>query len=470
VSGSDACAYPRVVVAGTGGDSGKTLLSLGILLLARRSGWNPRAFKKGPDYIDASWLRWASGREARNLDTYLMGFPGALSGFLGAASPDQLNVIEGNRGLYDGSDAAGTHSTAALSKHLKAPVVLVLNCTKRTRTVAAIVLGCRRLEPDVHVAGVVLNQLAGSRHERVVREAVEAETRIPVLGALPRIPPGRLLPGRHLGLVTPEEHPRIRDLEQNLLDLCAPHLDLEAIMAIARKSPALASPESPPLRPIPVYRPRIGLIRDSAFTFYYPENLEALEAEGACLQPLSPLSGEAFPNDLDGLYIGGGFPETHGSRISERSGWLSGLAEAASAGLPVYAECGGLMLLSRSLIHEGSRHPMAGVFQMDTEVYPSPQGHGYAELEVDRTNPFFEVGTRLRGHEFHYSAAHAPETEPPTACSVLRGTGVLPGRDSLLSRSVWAAYTHLHAAATPEWASGLFRASAAYRLKKQQGL
>lgn len=451
--------FPRLVVAGLSGDSGKTVVSLGLLLLARERGVEAAAFKKGPDYIDAAWLRWASGREARNLDTYLMGFDEAKSSFASHATGEGLNVIEGNRGLYDGFDSKGTHSTAELAKALGAPVLLVINATKVTRTVAALVLGCQRLDPQVAFAGVVLNQVAGKRHERVIRQAIEESCGLRVLGALPRGAGDVLLPGRHLGLVTPEEHPRLSDLSSSVLALCRDNLDWKAILAAAQDAPAIgAPPESRPAAPS-TKRIRIGVVKDSAFTFYYPENIEALASLGAEIVPVSPLRDEAFPRDISALYAGGGFPETHAHVLSANTAWLQGLRDACENGLPVYAECGGLMLLSRAIHWEGRRYQMAGAIPVEAAVHPTPQGHGYAELEVDRENPFFPVGTRLKGHEFHYSAIVPSDVPIPTACRVIRGAGVGGGRDAIITNNIWAAYTHLHAVGTPEWSRGFIAAA-----------
>jgi cobyrinic acid a,c-diamide synthase len=447
---------PRIVVAGLGGDSGKTFLSLGLLLCFRRAGREVAAFKKGPDYIDAAWLSWASGRPARNLDSYLMGFDIAADSFCRHAARGGLNVIEGNRGLYDGVDSAGTHSTAELAKAIQAPVILVVNATKVTRTAAAYVLGCQAMDPALHLAGVVLNQVAGKRHEAILCQAIaETCTGIPVLGVLPRAPGEAVLPGRHLGLVTPSEHPRIAELESNLLRLLEGHIDLDQLASIASAAPALPVPApsgNPSAGSVGV---KIGYVHDSAFTFYYPENLEALEGGGAQLVPVSALSDQALPPGLGALYIGGGFPETHGVALSENVSFLASVRQAAERGLPIYAECGGLMFLSQALHWHGGRYPMAGVLPFEVEVTARPQGHGYAELEVDKDNPFFAPGTRLKGHEFHYSRILAPGAPPPTACSVKRGTGVLAGRDGVVVGRVWASYTHLHALATPKWTNSL---------------
>ena len=474
---------PRLVVAGLSGDSGKTLVTLGLLLALRERGTDVRAFKKGPDYIDAAWLSWASGHPARNLDTWLSGFAAARDSFARHATDEGVNVIEGNRGLFDGVDAEGTHSTAELAKTLRAPVVLVVDARKATRTLAAPVLGCRSLDPDVEIAGVVLNRVSGGRHESVAREAIENACGVEVLGAIPPFE-GNELPGRHLGLVTPEEHGAIDRVKELALE-AAGCIDLDRIAEIARgasqswsfaprlESPRLESPRAesqswsfaPRLEPP---RLEVAYLRDSAFSFYYPENLEALEAAGASLVPVSSLTAVSLPPGIHALYIGGGFPETHAARIAANRSLLDSIRRAADDGLPIYAECGGLMLLARELLRDGERFAMAGALPVDVEMCPRPQGHGYARLVVDKANPFFPIGATLKGHEFHYSRiAGDGSTVVPlhdlTACAVARGTGCGSGRDAIVSNNVWASYVHLHAASAPDWASGFVRAAVTFR-------
>lgn len=453
-------AFPRLVVAGLSGESGKTLVSLALLLEARRRGIPAAAFKKGPDYIDAAWLGWAAQSPARNLDTYLMGFRTAVNSFTRHAVDPGLNVIEGNRGLYDGLDARGTHSTAELAKALAAPVILVINATKVTRTAAALVLGCQKLDPEVRFGGVILNQVAGARHESVIRQAVESCCGLPVLGAIPRNASAELLPARHLGLVTPHEHPAPDGLARDLLAFVNGHLDIDRLLEVARGAPPIEAPPPAVAEPAAGAGLVVGYLSDSAFCFYYPENLDALRAAGATLVPISPLVAAQLPRDLDALYIGGGFPETHARRLAENAGFLASLRRRARDGMPVYAECGGLMLLSRAIAWQGTKYPMAGVLEFEVEVLKAPQGHGYVELTVDRSNAFFAAGTRLRGHEFHYSRIVLDGDAPATACAVSRGVGCFAGRDGVVVDNVWAGYTHLHALATPEWAEAFLRAAA----------
>jgi len=492
--------FPRIVVAGLSGDSGKTLVSLGLALAARARGLDVQGFKKGPDYIDAAWLSWATGRPGRNLDTWMAGFEGAALRFRRSALDKGLNLIEGNRGLFDGVDSDGKYSTAGLARTLAAPVLLVVSARKTTTTTAALVLGCQRMDPAVSIAGVILNHVAGSRHETITREAIERACGIPVLGAIPRLETeggeAPLLPGRHLGLVTPSEHPDADVLARRLTALVGGHVDVERVLSIARLAPAFeGQAEGGGRRAEPGATGAgvrkgavtVGYLRDSAFSFYYPENLEALEALGARLVPVSSLQAPALPPGLHALYIGGGFPETHAPRIAANRGLLASIAGEAARGLPIYAECGGLMLLARTLAWRGDHHRMAGVLPFDIEVLDRPQGHGYSLLRVDRPNPFFAVGTTLRGHEFHYSrivriqesgvriqpsrrpAARSdsvtplnPESRilnPVSACAVLRGTGLGGGRDGFVISNVWASYTHLHADGSPEWAPAVIEAA-----------
>lgn len=449
---------PRLLVAGLSGDSGKTVVSLGLLLLLRRAGIEVRAFKKGPDYIDPSWLAWASAHRARNLDTFLMGAETVHASFFQHGITDGVNLIEGNRGLFDGLDAAGTHSSAALARVLSAPVVLVVDATKMTCTAAALVLGCQRFDPGISIGGVVLNNVNGQRHQNVLRTAIESRCGIPVLGALPRAARNPI-PERHLGLVPPQEHEDMRRVEQELLRLVENRLDLEAVLSMARGAPSLQA-AAKNLTPVPNAQGlRIGFVRDSAFSFYYPENLEEIERAGAEPVFCSALEAEALPRDLDALYIGGGFPETHVQKLSGNPAFLQSLREASDDGLPIYAECGGLILLARSLIWKSQRHAMAGVLPLDVEVFGTPQGHGYCELRVDAPNPFFPEGAMLCGHEFHYSRVAGDAGAIATSCAVLRGTGCQAGRDFFVKGNTMAGYTHLHALATPEWTAGLVRAA-----------
>ena len=447
---------PRLVVAGLSGDGGKTLVSLGLCRALTAAGRVVQAYKKGPDYIDAAWLTAATGRPCRNLDPFLMS-ESAIGRAVAAGSDADLLLVEGNRGLFDGVDAAGSHSTATLAKLLASPVVLVVNVTKTTRTAAAAVLGSRHLDPDLDLAGVVLNRVATARQERVVRDAVEDATGVPVLGAIPRLSGDDPLPDRHLGLVTAVEHPCRDEALARAEAAVREHVDLDRIRDLAASAPAIEL-EADGARPGRC-RVAIGYFADQAFSFYYPENLESLETAGARLVEVSP-SGDACLPDVDGLYIGGGFPEVYAARLADNHDFAASVRRRVESGMPVYAECGGLMYLARELEVDGSLYPMAGVLDCVVEQTGRPRGHGYEIVTIDRDNPFYPRGTEISGHEFHYSRIVGGTASDAAVGDVRRGVGIGGGRDGIVVGRVWASYLHVHASATPGWADG-FLASAA---------
>jgi cobyrinic acid a,c-diamide synthase len=456
---------PRILVAALRGGAGKTILSVGLAAAWRDSGQAVRPFKKGPDYIDAGWLALAAGQPCYNLDTYLAS-PGAiLDSFLRHSDPAAISLIEGNRGLYDCIDTDGSTSSAELAKLLAAPVLVCLDCTKTTRTMAAVVDGLCRFDPRTPIAGVILNRVAGARHENILRSSITGHCRLPVLGAVPRLS-AKDFPERHMGLVPTAEHAWAREAVAAAAQMACKYLDLQAIAAIAAGAPAV---EAAPLRAAAAPRAadgsglRIGVMRDSAFQFYYPENIEALGATGARVVPVSPLSMRSLP-DLDALYIGGGFPETHAAALSANGPFRDQLKRLADGGLPIYAECGGLMYLGEELLLEEGRFPMAGILPVVFGFGRRPQGHGYTRVRVVETNPYFETGRSFRGHEFHYSRVIRYSGEAhELVLSMERGKGLVGERDGLCRGNVFATYTHLHALGTPEWAQGILACAAAYR-------
>jgi cobyrinic acid a,c-diamide synthase len=283
-----------------------------------------------------------------------------------------------------------------------------------------------------------------------------------VLGAIPRITDDPL-PGRHLGLVTADEHPRRDETLERVARLIETHTNLDALLETARSAPEVTFPEPSARRPgAPV---RIGVFRDEALSFYYPENLEALEEAGATLVFISPLDDRVLP-EVDALYFGGGFPEVHVDRLANNRPIREAVRTAAADGMPVYAECGGLMLLARELIVDGVSRPMTGVLDLVVKQEARPQGHGYVEAEVDRPNPFFAPGTRLRGHEFHYSRVVAGSDSGATTLRLDRGRGIGAGRDGLAKGRVWASYLHLHALGVPSWATSFAALARIYHLER----
>jgi len=455
---------PRVVIAALRGGSGKTTLAIGLIAAWRERVGQVVPFKKGPDYIDAGWLALAAGQPCYNLDPFMMNEEQILQSFCERTRLADGAVIEGNRGLYDGMDAAGTCSTAALAKVLQAPVLLVVDATKITRTAAAAVLGCQHFDPEVQIRGVILNRVAGARHEEMLRTTIEQYCGIPVVGAVPKVKEDAF-PERHMGLVTALEHPEARDAVLSRIRVVEKYIDLDRVVAVARQAPVLIWEGGlRPRRMTKAYRqPVIGVIKDSAFQFYYPENLEALEVRGARVLEVNSLRDESLPG-LDALYIGGGFPETHAEQLAANGRFRESLRSAIESGLPVYAECGGLMYLGRNL-HVGDRtYPMVGALPMDFRLMGRPQGHGYTMVEVVEANPFYAVGLTLRGHEFHYSRMDdADPTGLAMAFAVRRGIGILDGKDGVCYKNVLATYTHIHAIGSPEWAEGLVQRALAHR-------
>jgi cobyrinic acid a,c-diamide synthase len=461
---------PRIVIAALKGGAGKTLLSLGLAAALRSRGLSLAVFKKGPDYIDAGWLGLAAGSDCYNLDPYLFEPDVLLRSFLKRASTQQIAIVEGNRGLFDGVDARGSYSTAEMAKQLQAPVILTVDATKVTRTAAALVRGCQLLDPAVNLRGVILNRVAGARHEGILRESIEEATSLPVIGSVMKMSLENF-PQRHLGLLPLHEHPRAAEFVREAEEVVRKSVDLDRLLAIAESARSLACmtplPGTETSRNAEFQGLRIGVLRDSAFQFYYPENLEALAERGAEVMELSALEAGELP-DLDGLYIGGGFPETHAERLAANESFKASLQKAVDRGLPVYAECGGLMYLSRSLRIDDKVFPMAGLLPLDTVLQRKPQGHGYIRVEVAADNPFYPVGTVLSGHEFHYSYVTPVEgAQSSYAFRVVRGHGMNGENDGMCVANVLGTYVHVHALGTPLWAEGLLTRAQAFRTDRR---
>lgn len=457
-----------MMIAGTGGDSGKTLVTLGLISAWCYKGTPVIPFKKGPDFIDSAWLSLASGKAARNLDTWMMGEENVVRSFIRHSRSDSINLIEANRGLHDGENAAGTHSSAELSKLLKCPVILVLNAIKVTRTLAAIASGIKNFDTAVPFKGVILNQMRTTRQQKVIVHAME-DAGIEVFGIIPRVKKDPL-PGRHLGLVTPDEHKFVKQSLRIVKELIADNVDLERLKALSESCvPIRISQDLDSCSdavPIPdKWSPlNVGYFKGPAFTFYYPENLEALDQDRVNLIPIDPLNFRELPK-LDALYIGGGFPETHADLLSNNNEFKESLRIAAEKGLPIFAECGGLIYLSRYLNWQGKNYPMAGVFQNDVTMSQKPRGHGYGQVIVDTENPFFKIGSQIKGHEFHYSQVSDIE-ESETIFSVKRGQGFGNNRDGLIYKNVVGSYLHIHAKGNEDWASGIINSALRFKLEE----
>lgn len=459
---------PRgLVVAGLGGGSGKSVVAVGLVALLARMGHKVVPFKKGPDYIDAGWLSLAAGSPCYNLDPYLMDEDALLASFAEHGAAADFVIVEGNRGLHDGVDASGTYSTAELACRLGLPVLLVVDCTKTTRTVAALVLGCKLLDANVNIAGVVLNRIGSSRHEKIIREAVGKYTGIPVVGAILRMKKD-IFPMRHLGVTPFQEY----DGAGEALQLLAETIDKS--VRLADVEPLMATPVMVPCQQDgngnPGGRPvRIGVIRDAAFQFYYPENLLALARCGAELVEINSMVAAELP-DIDALYIGGGFPETSARLLADNVSFRQSVRQRAEDGLPIYAECGGLIYLGEKITLEGEDYPLVGLFPVHFTLEKKPQAHGYSVLEARPGNPFYEPGAQIKGHEFRYSrVAVWPGQADELGFDMKRGVGFAGGRDGLIHKNVLALYTHVHAVGTPQWAPALAAKARAFAGARGRG-
>lgn len=460
---------PRLVIAAPQGRSGKTTLALGLCAAFRARGLAVQPFKKGPDYIDPSWLSEAAGRACYSLDPFFLQHSEALlKAFARASQGADLSVVEGNHGLFDSFDEMGLGSTAAVARTLQAPILLVVNAARIGRSIAAIVHGCQTFEPETPIAAVVLNQVAQGRHETRLRQAIESYCGIPVVGAIPR-DEKISIPDRHLGLVPRAENETLLPVIAACQTTLERYLDLEKILDIARAAspiPEFAQSYAPQGMGISA-RVRIGIIHDRIFSFYYSSNLEALVESGAELVYIDSLCDTTLP-DVDALYIGGGFPEMFMDELASNTQLRTAIRQAVEEDLPVYAECGGLMYLSQHIRWGDRSAEMVGVLPCEIEMTRKPQGHGYVIVVVEVENPFFPIGSVLRGHEFHNSRLQmipggSNENHFPAVYHLARGTGLGNGRDGLLYRNVLASYTHLHSDGAPGWADGLVQRARIYR-------
>lgn len=441
---------PRIVVSAPHRSSGKTTLSIGLCAALAKSGMVVQPFKKGPDFIDPMWLTAAAGRDCRNLDLFMMGETAILTSFQRGATGADFSLVEGNMGLYDSTDLEGKGSTADMARSLKAPIILVVSTRNLTRSVAPLLLGFQQFEPDIDIAGVILNKVSGPRHESKLRAAIERYTDLEVLGAVRRRPEAGIIQ-RHLGLKPAREELGAAAVIDTIAAIIADAVDLDRIREIAAAAPPLAPLQLPELQ-VPTPTIRLGVAQDQAFTFYYPENFEALQAAGVQLVPFSPLADSELP-EVDGLFIGGGFPEVFMAELEANSRLRGAIRGAIERNMPVYAECGGLMYLSRAMSWQGRSREMVGALPCDIVMHEKPRGHGYMKLQATGAGDWFSQGLKLKGHEFHYSEV-VNLGDVQFAYRVERGSGVDGEHDGILYRNVLASYTHLHSLGSPGWAEG----------------
>ncbi len=436
-----------VVIAGVRSGVGKTTIATGIMGALTRRGHQVQPFKAGPDYIDPSYHHLACGVPSRNLDTWLLPHPTVTELFRRAAGDDKVCVVEGVMGVFDGhSSLTEEGSTAQLAKLLNAPVILVVDAAKVARSVAAEVLGYQTFDPSLRIAGVILNGVGGPRHMEFCQPQIEATTGLPVLGYLPRRE-AFVQPERHLGLIPTVEGTVVQEWYDALVAQVEETIDLEQILKISgTASPPSGDPQVYPSEPQPVTS-RIAIAQDKAFSFYYQDSLDLLQAWGAELAPFSPLTDQALPEGVGGVYIGGGFPEMFARELSENRPMLDSMRDALARNIPVYAECGGLMYLGRSLSDlDGAEYPMVGALPVITSMSNRRLTLGYREVEACEGTPILKRGQRVRGHEFHWSVL----TEQPTSeQAVYRVVDQENRLEGFRVGSVWASYIHVHLGSAP---------------------
>ncbi len=407
-------------------------------------------YKKGPDYIDPMWLTQAAGRVCRNLDFHMMGEERILSSFTTFAKGAAIAVIEGNLGLFDGVDIEGADSTAGLSRLLEAPVILVVDSSRMNRGIAPLLHGYRTFDPEIQIAGVILNKVGNPRHESKLRRAIERYVGLEILGAIPKGSEDMVVRERHLGLVPTKENSKHLEKIRVIGKIIEENVNMERLFEIARSAEPM--PEVPPCKmEVGSKSVTIGVAMDQAFTFYYPENLEALEAAGARLVYFSPLADERLP-EVDGLYLGGGFPEIYMEALDNNSALRGQIKTGVEEGMPVYAECGGLMYLTRSITWKGKTKKMVGALPCDVEMTVKPAGMGYVSLEATNACGWFKPETVVKCHEFHHSSLVNIDSDFNYAWKVLRGVGITGDRDGIVYKNVMASYAHLHHCGYPDWA------------------
>ena len=433
--------------------SGKTTVSLGLCAALTTQGAVVQPFKKGPDYIDPMWLALAAGRTCFNLDPWLQDDAALAACYAQNQQGADLALVEGNKGLYDGLALDGSNSNAALATRLGLPVLLVLDARGMTRGIAPLILGYQAFDRAIRIGGVILNRVGGSRHEGKLRAVIEHYTDVPVLGAVAEDPSLAVLE-RHLGLMPCNEMADARERVADIGRRVAQQVDLLRVRALADTAAPLPAQVTTLCTPQDLATPvRIGIARDRAFGFYYPDDLAALQAAGATLVPIDTLHDTRLPA-LDGLFVGGGFPEACLDALQANAALRHALRSAVQAGLPTYAECGGLMLMARSITWQGRTAPMVGAIEGDAVMHARPVGRGYVQLQATDAHPWLPAGSTLRGHEFHHASLDNLPADTRMAYRVQRGHGVSGSHDGVCVHNLLASFAHLRSGAGATWVTG----------------
>lgn len=448
----------RIFISAAHKSSGKTTLSIGLCAALSARGLDVQPFKKGPDYIDPMWLAQASGNPCYNLDFNTMSADEVLCKVQQQSYLSDITLIEANKGLYDGMALDGSDSNAALARLTQSPIVLVIDTRGTTRGIAPLLLGYQHFDPTLQIAGVILNRVGGARHAAKLREAVEHYTDIKVLGCVQENT-ALAIEERHLGLMPSNEQANAKQHIELLGRVVSEQVDLDQFLHLAQQAIPLNALNlsicQPTCRTTPKARIKLGICQDAAFGFYYPDDLEALESAGAELVPINTLTDSTLPQ-IDGLFIGGGFPETHLAPLAANQSLQQHIKQAIEAGLPTYAECGGLMYLSRSITWQGQTAPMVGIIPGDVTLHAKPQGRGIVQFTETEHMPWPALAASFpatqAAHEFHYSRLDNLAAQGRFAYRMLRGTGITGDYDGWVYRNLLASYLHRRDTAQYRWA------------------
>ena len=439
----------RLLIAGAHSGVGKTSVSAGLMSALTQQNLTVQPWKVGPDYIDPAFHSFVTGRQSRNLDAWMLPEETLKALFLANAplANEGLSIIEGVMGLFDGHISDGTSSSAHVAQILAAPTVLIINGASIARSAAAMVHGYNHFLPDFRLAGVIINMVSSASHYQLLKNFVEKEAGVPCFGYLKKNP-GLRLESRHLGLVPSVEVDDLTARLALLAEEAASTLDLAGLIKLAESAPEISSPA--PQVNFSGEKIRLGIAKDQAFNFYYQDGLDFLDHCGAELIPFSPISDNALPPDLDGLYFGGGFPEMFAAELESNAAMRSAVKSALENGLPAYAECGGLMYLGHTLTdHDGRTFAMTDFFPHDTIMTKQLQNFGYVEVTFDQPTVLGPAGTAIRAHEFHHSKIIGPE--PEYALNIVKSQ-TRGWRGGVVKKNVLAAYPHLHFYANPDLA------------------
>ena len=449
----------RIFISAAHKSSGKTTISIGLCAAFSQSGQQVQPFKKGPDYIDPMWLAAAANHPCYNLDFYTMQHQEILDSYARYQDGIDINLIEGNKGLYDGLDLDGSNSNAALAKLLKTPVILVIDARGMTRGIAPLILGYQAFDQEINIAGVILNQLGGLRHESKLRQVIEHYTDVPVIGAVHH-DKAITIDERHLGLMPSNEVEQAKTQIELLGEKIAEQVDLDAVLAIAQTAPALQFPPAKQDQPAQYDTEiTIGIARDAAFGFYYPDDIEIFKENGVNLVEIDLINETTLPQ-IDGLFIGGGFPETQMTLLEKNTPMRNAIKAAIEAGLPCYAECGGLMYLARSITWKDKTCEMAGVIHGDIVLHGKPQGRGYIRITETGKGHWSSQqpeNEAICAHEFHYSSLNNLPSDTIYAYEVKRGTGIDGQHDGIVYKNMMACYAHLRNTKQSPWTTGFVR-------------